>query len=185
MDTLKFTQFQEMAKRLEVKYDGQGPDSRTSHLVFGIVTEAGELADCHKKTFTGKPLDRVNQREEVGDILFYLVLYCDHFNFTLDDAMDATMKKLSKRYDGGKFDPQKCNGRDVNIEHKVMSGDIPDSLELFNMRVHLHELEQAKETERTASGKAAIQRKIDEIWERIESAEIQPAREGTNSKSNK
>jgi len=45
-----------------------------SHAVMGIIGEAGELADCLKRHFVyGLELDRENIREELGDLMFYVV----------------------------------------------------------------------------------------------------------------
>ncbi len=51
---------------------------RVFHAAMGLVTEAAELIDVYKKhIYYGKDLDRVNTKEEIGDICWYLALAYD------------------------------------------------------------------------------------------------------------
>lgn len=53
-------------------------DLQVQHAQLGMVTEVGELGDAIKKHFIyGKPFDKVNALEEIGDFCWYLNLYCD------------------------------------------------------------------------------------------------------------
>ena len=77
------------------------------HMALGIAGESGELVDAVKKSFAyNKPLDVVNMREELGDILFYVqgMLNCLGTEFTLADLVALNKKKLSKRYPVGYSD---------------------------------------------------------------------------------
>lgn len=49
------------------------PDyDNAEHYILGLGTEAGELLDAHKKhRVYGKTLDRVNIKEEIGDVAWY------------------------------------------------------------------------------------------------------------------
>lgn len=43
-----------------------------THMVYGVITEIGEILDNHKKHLAyGKPFDEVNEQEELGDIWWY------------------------------------------------------------------------------------------------------------------
>ena len=54
------------------------PDQQLIHAQIGMLTELGELGDLIKREFAyGKEFDRINLLEEVGDIFWYLVLYCE------------------------------------------------------------------------------------------------------------
>lgn len=75
------------------------------HASMGIAGEAGEVIDAVKKTWIyGKPLDRENILEECGDLLFYISALLTQTGYTLDDAMNANMDKLKKRYPEGYTD---------------------------------------------------------------------------------
>lgn len=66
-------------------------DKQIVHAQIGMLTELGELGDLIKREFAyGKEFDRINLLEEVGDIFWYLVLYCDEKQIharKLDDTL--------------------------------------------------------------------------------------------------
>lgn len=71
------------------------------HSVLGVCGEAGELADCIKKeTIYGKPLDRANLIEELGDLKFYIQAVQNLYNLTEQDILQANANKLAARYKG-------------------------------------------------------------------------------------
>ena len=69
------------------------------HMALGMVTEAGELADIFKKNLAyKKPIDWINAREEVGDIMWYLVNFCSMNGFDLEEILERNIAKLKARY---------------------------------------------------------------------------------------
>lgn len=55
------------------------------HMCLGIITEAGELADIFKKELAyGKPIDKANLKEEIGDLTWYIANLATHHDFKLD-----------------------------------------------------------------------------------------------------
>ena len=69
------------------------------HATLGIAGESGELVDAVKKTVIyNKPLDVVNFKEELGDILWYVALGCHAVGVNMEDIMKANIDKLMKRY---------------------------------------------------------------------------------------
>lgn len=55
------------------------------HCATGLVTESAELVDAIKKhVFYGKPLDVVNIKEELGDLLWYIAIPVRIFDLDLD-----------------------------------------------------------------------------------------------------
>lgn len=69
------------------------------HASLGVAGEAGELVDAVKKSFIyNKPLDIVNIKEELGDVLWYMALACRTLDLTFEDLMQENINKLSKRY---------------------------------------------------------------------------------------
>lgn len=79
-------------------------DCHVMHMVMGISGEAGELLDAVKKaTVYRKPIDHENVVEEVGDILFYIEGLCQAYGFTVEEAIQANIAKLSVRYAGFQY----------------------------------------------------------------------------------
>lgn len=85
-----------------------------------MVTESGELADVVKKgRFQGKPMDRINVIEEIGDIMWYIALACDTLNVTLEEIMQKNIDKLSARYPE-KFAVDKSQNRNLIKEREIL-----------------------------------------------------------------
>lgn len=75
------------------------PSEELNHAALGIAGEAGELCDSVKRALVyGRPLDRENLLEEIGDCLWYLALACRAAGFKLEDAAQANLAKLRMRY---------------------------------------------------------------------------------------
>lgn len=75
------------------------------HASVGIAGEAGEILDAVKKTWVyGKPLDRENLIEELGDIEFYAQALRSLIGVSREDVIAANMAKLRKRYPQGYTD---------------------------------------------------------------------------------
>ena len=78
---------------------------RLMHAAAGAAGETGEIIDAVKKHWIyNKPLDRENILEECGDTMFYLQALLSECGYTLDDAIDHNIAKLSKRYPNGYTD---------------------------------------------------------------------------------
>ena len=74
--------------------------SRQMHGAVGLCTEVGELLDAVKKNLIyGKPLDMHNVREEVGDALWYLVLYLDACGFSHKSLEHESPSEAGERCD--------------------------------------------------------------------------------------
>lgn len=77
----------------------------------GLAGESGEVADTIKKVlYQGHHLDIMHLVEELGDILWYLVLACHALDCTLEDVMKVNTLKLQARYPDG-FDPERSQNR--------------------------------------------------------------------------
>jgi len=80
------------AKRVDFSYD-------LMHSALGVASEAGEFTTSVKEHLIyGKPLDKENLKEELGDLLWFINLACDVLNLDLGDVMQANIDKLKKRY---------------------------------------------------------------------------------------
>ena len=75
------------------------------HMAVGISGESGELLDAIKKVVIyGKPIDRKNVVEELGDLEFYMEGLRQGLNITREETLDANKRKLlGKRYANGYY----------------------------------------------------------------------------------
>jgi NTP pyrophosphatase (non-canonical NTP hydrolase) len=68
----------------------------------GLMDEVGELSGAVKKwRAQGHRLDMENVKEELGDVLFYVVMGCIVSGISLDEVMEYNVKKLQNRYPKG------------------------------------------------------------------------------------
>ena len=82
------------------------------HAILGICGESGELLDAVKKhVIYGKPLDRENLIEELGDIEFYMQHLRAISGVTRDETLAANMAKLAKRYPDYEYTDAKAKER--------------------------------------------------------------------------
>ena len=125
-------EYVEKAKRSEsVNYDeirqrlASTEMIRVLHAALGVATEAGELLDAVKKhVYYGKPLDRVNLFEEVGDLFWYMAILADELGFSFDDAMKKNIAKLEARYKSG-FTQEAALHRDLAKEMSALTKGQP------------------------------------------------------------
>ena len=90
------------------------------HAAMGISTEAGELLDALKKAiFYGKPLDSVNLKEEVGDVMWYIAIACHALGISIEQVCAMNIAKLRARYPH-KFTSHDAINRDVAKEIQAM-----------------------------------------------------------------
>jgi len=91
------------------------------HMVLGIVTEAGELADMYKKHFAyGKDKDVVNIEEEIGDLMWYIANLIDMLGLDFETILEKNIAKLSKRYPEGFFSSERAIYRNLEEERKTL-----------------------------------------------------------------
>jgi NTP pyrophosphatase (non-canonical NTP hydrolase) len=69
------------------------------HAALGTCGEAGELADAIKKEIIyGKPMDRANIVEELGDLRFYIQAVMNLYKITEQEVLQSNAHKLAQRY---------------------------------------------------------------------------------------
>lgn len=104
--------------------------SRLLHAAMGMDTEAGEFMDQLKKhLFYGKPLDEVNLREEIGDLLWYIAIGCDALDTTVELEMARVIAKLQVRYPE-KFSDYLAQTRNLDAERTVLEQINGDRIEV-------------------------------------------------------
>jgi NTP pyrophosphatase (non-canonical NTP hydrolase) len=95
-------------------------DYDSLHASLGLVTEASELADVYKKNlFYGRAFSSSKILDESGDIIYYLARILDANGYTLEQAVEANIAKLTARF-GDAFDADKANNRDTVKEDKAV-----------------------------------------------------------------
>lgn len=93
---------------------------RLLHAGIGLATESGEFLDALKKSvFYGKELDRVNLKEELGDILWYMAIAMDALGTDFETEMEKNIKKLKARY-GERFSKEAAENRDLEKEREIL-----------------------------------------------------------------
>jgi len=94
--------------------------ARLLHAAIGLVTESGEFIDALKKfLFYGRPLDLVNLKEELGDILWYIAIAMSALDTTFEEEMDRVIRKLRTRYPE-KFTTDAAINRDLFSERNEL-----------------------------------------------------------------
>jgi NTP pyrophosphatase (non-canonical NTP hydrolase) len=99
---------------------GSPENIRLLHAAIGLATESGEIQDQLKKAiFYGKPLDKVNLEEELGDLFWYIALMSDALNVSFEDIMAKNVAKLKARY-GDKFSESAALDRNLSVEREIL-----------------------------------------------------------------
>lgn len=91
--------YQEMARRTQAK-DLSGED-RLSHAVFGLSSEAGEVAGILQKKYQGHSVDVAHLVRELGDCLWMISEACDALGVDMSWVMEVNILKLQERYPDG------------------------------------------------------------------------------------
>ncbi len=87
------------------------------HMGVGVSGESGELLDAIKKhTIYGKPLDRENVIEELGDLEFYMERIRQIIDVTRDETIAANIAKLGKRYSNGTYSNEQAQARADKVD---------------------------------------------------------------------
>ncbi|EPQ0109787.1 nucleoside triphosphate pyrophosphohydrolase family protein [Acinetobacter baumannii] len=87
------------------------------HMGVGVSGESGELLDAIKKhAIYGKPLDRENVIEELGDLEFYMERIRQIIGVSREETIAANMAKLGKRYSKGTYSNWQAQARADKVE---------------------------------------------------------------------
>lgn len=113
-------QYQQEAKRTNAPMPEQYEYTTQLHMLMGMTTEVGELTDVFKKNLAyQKEIDWVNVGEEVADVMWYLVNFCEVCNIDLEKELDKNIQKLRVRFPE-KFTTEKAVNRDLETERKIL-----------------------------------------------------------------
>jgi NTP pyrophosphatase (non-canonical NTP hydrolase) len=123
---MNINDYQQKAARTCAKIDGAIMDDL--HMVLGMQTEVAEIADVYKKTIAyKKPLDFVNIKEEIGDVMFYIANLCNMNGWDLREILATNISKLEARYPE-KFTEDLALNRNLSKERGVLEGVTTSSL---------------------------------------------------------
>lgn len=108
MDMLMGT-YQELARRTQSKeMNGR---MKLYHAVFGLCSEAGEVAGILQKQYQGHDVSHEHIMKELGDCLWMIAEACDALNLDMGYVAEQNIIKLRQRYPDG-FDPEHSLHRD-------------------------------------------------------------------------
>ena len=93
-------EYQKLAMRTcSIPYNESGNMLR--HAVFGLTSEAGEVAGILQKIYQGHPFDTAYFAKELGDCLWMIAEACTAVNLTVETVMEMNIDKLKARYPEG------------------------------------------------------------------------------------
>ena len=63
-----------------------------------------------KVIFHEKELDEIHLMKELGDVMWYVAMFCSSMGWNLDEILQMNIEKLKNRYPEG-FDVNRANNR--------------------------------------------------------------------------
>lgn len=137
-------EYQKLAKRTQCPQDvaigrlsalDLEQDVAILHASVGISGEAGEIsAAIERWLWYGKGLDRVNLKEELGDLFWYAAEMCNALSISMEDVMECNIAKLRQRYPEKYSDERAAEeNRDREKEREILAAIGPSpKFEPFN-----------------------------------------------------
>jgi len=94
-------EYKKMTRQLDLQnYTKTGMRPEVNY-VLGITGEAGEIAEIFKKVWFKGQKDKLDElKDEIGDLLWYVVRLADSQGWTLEEIMADNIYKLLKRNGG-------------------------------------------------------------------------------------
>lgn len=113
-------QYQVEAERTNAKLGTEYKYLTELHMLMGMATEVGELIDVFKKNLAyGKDIDWVNVGEEVADIQWYIVNFCNGAKIDLEKELSKNIDKLKARFPDN-FSAEKALNRNLGKEREIL-----------------------------------------------------------------
>jgi len=99
---MNMNEYQEKAAET-ARYSNKNKDreARINYCVVGLIGEAGEVADAHKKYLRGtfdKNQHKATLIEECGDVLWYMAMLAHELDIPFDMVAGFNLLKLRERY---------------------------------------------------------------------------------------
>lgn len=118
---MNFNEYQANAIRTAKMFDSIG--ANLVHAALGLATEAGEFTTEVKRIgIYNRPMTEEMQQhmaEELGDVLWYVALACEHLHISMHQIARENIAKLQKRF------PEKYS--DQAAEQRADKGGLPAS----------------------------------------------------------
>lgn len=98
-------EYQILAMRTcNIPYDHR--EDMLRHAVFGLSSEAGEVAGILQKQYQGHEFNKEHMIKELGDCAWMIAEACTSLGVSLDDVLQTNIDKLKARFPDG-FDTEK------------------------------------------------------------------------------
>ena len=89
----------------------ENKSDRFYHAVFGLNSEAGEVAGILQKKYQGHKADKQHMMKELGDCMWMIAEACEAIVTSMDAVMEMNIEKLKARYPDG-FDVERSLHRE-------------------------------------------------------------------------
>lgn len=76
-------------------------EKKLFHAIFGLNSEAGEVAGLFQKSYQGHDIDIAHLKKELGDCLWMIAEACDALGTTMNEIAIGNIEKLRKRFPEG------------------------------------------------------------------------------------
>lgn len=97
---MNFIEYQRDAMRTcSIPYDQKKEMLR--HAVFGLASEAGEVAGILQKEYQGHPVDLAHMKKELGDCLWMIAEACEALGTNMSTIAQMNIDKLRARFPDG------------------------------------------------------------------------------------
>lgn len=110
---MNFKEYQDKARRTQAP--DMTNDDKLRHAVFGLASEAGEVAGLMQKRYQGHDLNIDHMVKELGDCLWMIAEACDAVGITMDDVAQTNILKLIERYPDGFTAEKSLHRKDGDI----------------------------------------------------------------------
>lgn len=89
------------------------------HAIYGLCTEAGEISEAFLKAAKTGEFDKVNLKEEAGDLLWYLAMLFRELDTDFPEVAATNINKLKARFPE-KFTQDNAYNRDLDTEREIL-----------------------------------------------------------------
>lgn len=104
--------------------DPKNLNLRLLHCAFGINTESAELLEAMRDQLEGKPFDKVNFAEELGDVDWYKQVGHAETGVPEFETRAKNVAKLELRNKGQTFNAEATINRDHAAERAILEGQV-------------------------------------------------------------
>lgn len=98
-------EYQDEARKTAPTYKNN--TEKLYHAVFGLCSEAGEVAGILQKTYQGHEMFREHMLKELGDCLWMISEACDALTDDMEHVMILNIQKLRARFPEGHFSAER------------------------------------------------------------------------------